>query len=100
MWFAITSLISLFLVLYHHGKGGRLRRLTDEPAPALLAAWMRLLRTSAGAQMVVATVPATRLESMCVFMSSCREVFARRARLAAVYLAGRRVSQSGRSDDG
>lgn len=61
---------------------------TDEP-PALLAACTRLLSTSAGAQMVVATVPATRLDSMWVLTSSCRAVLARRERFAAVYLYGR-----------
>lgn len=66
------------------GGGNEGGELTDGPAPALLAAWTRLLSTSAGAQMVVATVPATRLDSMCVLTSSCSGVFARRARLAAV----------------
>lgn len=73
---------------------------TDEPAPALLAAWTRLLSTSAGAQMVVATVPATRLDSMCVFTSSCNEVFARRARLAAVYLTDMLVSSGASCEPG
>lgn len=58
---------------------------TDEP-PALEAAWMRLLSTSAGAQIVVATVPAMSEESMCVLTSSCSLVLERRRLFAAVYL--------------
>lgn len=48
------------------------------------ADWRRDLRTSAGAQMVVATVPAAREASMCVFTSSWRGVLVRRRDLTAV----------------
>lgn len=65
------------------GGGGR----TEEP-PAFEADWIRLLSTSAGAQMVVATVPAISEASMCVLTSSWRLVLARRRLLAAVYLWG------------
>lgn len=55
-----------------------------EPAAAE-ALWIRLLRTSAGAQIVVATVPATRDERKCVRTSSFRPA-ERRYCFAAEYL--------------
>lgn len=58
----------------------------NEPPPDLEADCIRLLRTSAGAHMVVATVPATSDASMCVLTSSWKLVFLSSRPLAAVYL--------------
>lgn len=58
--------------------------LTGDP-PDLDADCILLLSTSAGAQMVVATVPAMSEASMCVRTSSSRLVRARIIFFAAVY---------------
>lgn len=62
------------------------RTWSSEAPPALEAAWILLLSTSAGAQIVVATVPAISEASICVRTSSPRLVLRNRNSLAAAYL--------------
>lgn len=59
------------------------RSLTAPPA----ALWILLFNTSAGAQMVVATVPATKDDMVCVLMSSLSPMSLRKNCLAVAYLA-------------
>lgn len=63
------------------------RRLTLPDPAAAEALWILLLSTSAGAHIVVATVPATREERKCVRTSSLRPAVETRYCFAAAYLA-------------
>lgn len=60
--------------------------LTLPPDPAADALWILLLSTSAGAQIVVATVPAKNEARVCVRISSLRPPLARRWCFAVEYL--------------